>query len=305
MRSSSSSFGSSCKKSNYGHVFDLPEDSREQRNYVTGGAMLPIFLNNLRMNDQQDLVEVTLELEDDSIVLCSVAPTSSPNPTGEEAEGGLLARSLSATSRICRKFSWLRSPSSRTQSEVDEPTVSLSTRDSRKMKAKLDRTRSSAQRALKGLRFISKTTGRSDTNELWKKVESRFETLARDGLLCREDFGECIGMVDSKEFAVGIFDALARRRRQRLGKITKEELHDFWLQISDQSFDARLQIFFDMYARLFLPLNSFLCRTDLLFLLDASLMPDVKGISGGRRLFSLFFFIFSLFFSLFPSQLKI
>ncbi|EMS51619.1 Respiratory burst oxidase-like protein E [Triticum urartu] len=53
-------------------------------------------------------------------------------------------------------------------------------------------------------------------------------------------------MVDSKEFAVGIFDALARRRRQNLQRVTKEELRDFWLQISDQSFDARLQIFFDM-----------------------------------------------------------
>uniref|UniRef100_J3MTJ6 FAD-binding FR-type domain-containing protein n=1 Tax=Oryza brachyantha TaxID=4533 RepID=J3MTJ6_ORYBR len=53
-------------------------------------------------------------------------------------------------------------------------------------------------------------------------------------------------MVDSKEFAVGIFDALARRRRQELERISKEELYDFWLQISDQSFDARLQIFFDM-----------------------------------------------------------
>ncbi|GAB4853684.1 hypothetical protein Ancab_017874 [Ancistrocladus abbreviatus] len=54
------------------------------------------------------------------------------------------------------------------------------------------------------------------------------------------------GMVDSKEFAVGIFDALARRKRQRITKICKEELYDFWLQLSDQSFDARLQIFFDM-----------------------------------------------------------
>uniref|UniRef100_A0ACD5ZWL1 Uncharacterized protein n=1 Tax=Avena sativa TaxID=4498 RepID=A0ACD5ZWL1_AVESA len=53
-------------------------------------------------------------------------------------------------------------------------------------------------------------------------------------------------MVDSKEFAVGIFDALARRRRQNLERVTKDELYDFWLQISDQSFDARLQIFFDM-----------------------------------------------------------
>lgn len=55
-------------------------------------------------------------------------------------------------------------------------------------------------------------------------------------------------MADSKEFAGGIFDALARRRRQNLERVTKEELHDFWLQISDQSFDARLQIFFDMYV---------------------------------------------------------
>ena len=58
-------------------------------------------------------------------------------------------------------------------------------------------------------------------------------------------------MVDSKEFAVGIFDALARRRRQRIDKVTKEELHDFWLQISDQSFDARLQIFFEMLVFFF------------------------------------------------------
>jgi hypothetical protein len=55
-------------------------------------------------------------------------------------------------------------------------------------------------------------------------------------------------MVDSKEFAVGIFDALARRRRQNLERISKDELYEFWLQISDQSFDARLQIFFDMCA---------------------------------------------------------
>lgn len=54
------------------------------------------------------------------------------------------------------------------------------------------------------------------------------------------------GMENSKEFAVGIFDALARRKERKVSKITKEELHQFWLQISDQSFDARLQIFFDM-----------------------------------------------------------
>jgi respiratory burst oxidase len=54
-------------------------------------------------------------------------------------------------------------------------------------------------------------------------------------------------MEDSKEFAVGIFDALARRKEgKEVCKITKEELRQFWLKISNQSFDARLQIFFDM-----------------------------------------------------------
>uniref|UniRef100_R7WA40 Respiratory burst oxidase-E-like protein n=1 Tax=Aegilops tauschii TaxID=37682 RepID=R7WA40_AEGTA len=102
------------------------------------------------------------------------------------------------------------------------------------------------EESMVGLRFISRATGSTEATALWGAVEERFDALSRDGLLARDDFGDCIGMVDSKEFAVGIFDALARRRRQNLQRVTKEELRDFWLQISDQSFDARLQIFFDM-----------------------------------------------------------
>ncbi|KAK9275112.1 hypothetical protein L1049_022371 [Liquidambar formosana] len=241
----SSSFGSSAGRSNYGRTFDLPDECAEPGEYGVGGAMLPIFLNDLRQNNQQDLVEVTLELEDDSILICGVTPTPTANPTGDESVLGFLNRNPSVTSRIRQKFPWLRSASSRTSSsDVEDPTMSA--RDARRITAKLQRTRSSAQQALKGLRFISKTTVKCDSNELWKKVESRFKSLAKDGLLAREDFGACIGMDDSKEFAVGIFDALARRRRQKIVKITKDELHDFWLQVSDQSFDARLQIFFDM-----------------------------------------------------------
>lgn len=54
-------------------------------------------------------------------------------------------------------------------------------------------------------------------------------------------------MKDSKEFALELFDALSRRRRLKVDKICIEELYEFWSQISDQSFDSRLQIFFDMY----------------------------------------------------------
>ncbi|KAK4432773.1 Respiratory burst oxidaseprotein E [Sesamum alatum] len=246
-----SSFGSSSK---YSRSFDLPEVQREPPLY---GAMLPVYLNDLRRNVNGDeMVEVTLELDDNSVVLYSVAPaaTASQNAVASaEDEGtsnGFLARSTSAASRLRRMFSWRRTPSARTSTsdaEDQHQAAVVSARELMKMKAKMMRTKSSAQRALGGLRFISKNTcGESDPNLLWKQVEARFEVLAKDGLLSRQDFGECIGMGDSKEFAVGVFDALARRRWQKTNRITKAELHDFWLQISDNSFDARLQIFFDM-----------------------------------------------------------
>ncbi|PAN12588.1 hypothetical protein PAHAL_2G276000 [Panicum hallii] len=236
-----------------------------------GGGMLPAFLA-----DQSDLVEVMLELDEESMVVRSVTPTSaalygaaslpapppagfgpSPSPSprhhapSEGGGAGRLSRCSSTSSRIRRKFAWLRSPSPAPSPRLPTPAelqreAAMAARERRREQAQLNRSRAGARRALKGLRFISRTTGSVEAAELWRRVEERFNGLAREGLLSRDDFGECIGMVDSKEFAVGIFDALARRRRQNLERITKEELYDFWLQISDQSFDARLQIFFDM-----------------------------------------------------------
>jgi respiratory burst oxidase len=52
--------------------------------------------------------------------------------------------------------------------------------------------------------------------------------------------------MDSKEFAGELFDALARRRGITTPGITKAELQEFLDQITDQSFDSRLQTFFDM-----------------------------------------------------------
>ncbi|KAI3830607.1 hypothetical protein MKX03_016439 [Papaver bracteatum] len=263
------STASSSRRSRYDFSGELFSDSASD---YYGGAMLPMFLQDLARNDQtngeQDFVEITLELEDHpggggvddtrhSVVINVNTPRSRSQRSSnhhESSSASFLSRSFSATSRIRKKFAWLRSPSTRTSVDVEAapvPSTGLSSRDARRIKAKLDRSLSSAQQALKGLRFINKNTttrrGKTyDPNEHWLKVESRFFKLAKDGLLSRDDFGECIGMVDSKEFAVGIFDALARRRRQKLDKINKDELHEFWLQISDQSFDARLQIFFDM-----------------------------------------------------------
>lgn len=57
--------------------------------------------------------------------------------------------------------------------------------------AKLDRTKSAATQALKGLKFISKTDGGAG----WSAVEKRFNqiTATTGGLLLRTKFGECIG----------------------------------------------------------------------------------------------------------------
>ncbi|XP_044388813.1 respiratory burst oxidase homolog protein E isoform X3 [Triticum aestivum] len=266
-----------------------------------GGGMLPAFLA-----DQGDLVEVMLELDEESMVVRSVTPTraalysaAAMPHTPEAPGGGPLSRCSSTSSRIRKKFAWLRSPSPAPSPSPRVPTpaelqreAAMAARERRRIQARVNRSRAGAKRALKGLRFISRTTGSLEAAELWRRVEERFNALAHDGLLSRDNFGECIGtpshpapfittptlflswqqlhsvppshcaiingddvlgracgssgMVDSKEFAEGIFDALARRRRQNLERITKEELYDFWLQISDQSFDARLQIFFDM-----------------------------------------------------------
>ncbi|KAL1207821.1 Respiratory burst oxidase-like protein E [Cardamine amara subsp. amara] len=267
--------------SSFSHADGIDDVVELRQSPFSGGAMLPVFLNDLSRNRdsgsgsswEKELVEVTLELDvgDDSIVVCGMSETAEvasvdSRPRSVDVAGRRLSRNLStASSRIRQKLGkLLRSESWKTttssiagERDLERQTAEIgimTARDKRKENAKLQRSTSSAQRALKGLQFINKTTkGNScdcdwncDCDQMWKKVEKRFVSISKEGLLAREDFGECVGMVDSKEFAVSVFDALARRRRQKLEKITKDELHDFWLQISDQSFDARLQIFFDM-----------------------------------------------------------
>lgn len=51
---------------------------------------------------------------------------------------------------------------------------------------------------------------------------------------------------ESKEFAGELYDALARRRNITTDSINKAQLKEFWDQVADQSFDTRLQTFFDM-----------------------------------------------------------
>ncbi|CAL4963426.1 unnamed protein product [Urochloa decumbens] len=108
----------------------------------------------------------------------------------------------------------------------------------------LRRTHSSAQSGLRGLRFLDKTSGGKDG---WKSVEKRFDEMSTNGRLHSENFAKCIGMADSKDFACEVFAALARRRHINPDDgVTKEQLKEFWEEMTDQNFDSRLRIFFDM-----------------------------------------------------------
>ncbi|KAG9445504.1 hypothetical protein H6P81_011632 [Aristolochia fimbriata] len=253
--------------------------SRHERRWasdtLTGKGVVARGLKwNEGEEEEEELVEVTLDFQDDvTVVLRSVEPAA-PAPVGAPEAAFPSIKRSSSSRRLRHLFSQelkaeavarARQFSHELKAELKRfsrshgcrPATSTSSADPhldaaralRRQQAQLDRTRSGAQKALKGLRFIS-AGGRSPAAgggpDAWNQVEHNFERLAKDGFLHRTDFAQCIGMKDSKEFALELFDALSRRRRLKTEKISREDLHEFWLQITDESFDSRLQIFFDM-----------------------------------------------------------
>ncbi|KDP22507.1 hypothetical protein JCGZ_26338 [Jatropha curcas] len=184
-------------------------------------------------SQDEQYVEVTLDVRDDSVAVHSV---KAANGVAEDPEVTLLAKGLEK--RSASKI--VRNASAKIRQEIKR----LASFSKRQPPSRLDRTKTAAAHALKGLEFISKTDGGAG----WAAVEKRFDeiTASTHGLLPRSRFCECIGMKESKEFAGELFNALARKRNIQADSISKDELKDFWEQISDQSFDSRLQTFFDM-----------------------------------------------------------
>ncbi|XP_062091826.1 respiratory burst oxidase homolog protein B-like [Humulus lupulus] len=103
-------------------------------------------------------------------------------------------------------------------------------------------------RVFNGLKFVNERKTFSESEEGWPEIERRFDLLANNfGILPKSEFGQCIGMeVGSRDFANELFDALARPRGITSASVLKDELHEFWEQITNQSFDVRLETFFDL-----------------------------------------------------------
>lgn len=114
-----------------------------------------------------------------------------------KAEAVAKAKQLS---QELKRFSWSRSFSGNLTTTSTAANQSggggglvnsaLEARALRKQRAQLDRTRSSAQRALRGLRFISNKQTNVDG---WNDVQSNFEKFEKNGYIYRSDFAQCIG----------------------------------------------------------------------------------------------------------------
>ncbi|VVA12646.1 Hypothetical predicted protein [Prunus dulcis] len=181
-----------------------------------------------KSSDQEECyVEITLDVRDDTVLVHNIR--------GGDSETAMLA------SKLERRASSL-SLGSQLSFRLRQVSQELKRMTSSKSFKRVDRTKSGAARALKGLKFMTKNVG----SEGWSEIETRFDELAVDGTLPKLRFAQCIGMDESSEFAGELFDALARRRGITAGCVSKDELREFWEQISDISFDARLQTFFDM-----------------------------------------------------------
>lgn len=94
---------------------------------------------------------------------------------------------------LVRRFSWNQGHASRVLSTSTSNNGSgydsaLAARALRKQRAQLDRTRSGARKALRGLKFISNSKA-----DAWNEVQANFYKLAKDGYLYRADFAQCIG----------------------------------------------------------------------------------------------------------------
>ncbi|KAK9055408.1 hypothetical protein SSX86_026491 [Deinandra increscens subsp. villosa] len=110
----------------------------------------------------------------------------------------------------------------------------------------MGRTTSSAAKGLNSLRFLDRTvTGKE--GDAWRAIERRFNQFSVEGKLPRDKFGICVGMGDSIEFAGELYDAMARRRNiDGENGLTKDQVKDFWQEMTKKDLDARLSIFFDM-----------------------------------------------------------
>ncbi|XP_010530642.1 PREDICTED: respiratory burst oxidase homolog protein D-like [Tarenaya hassleriana] len=209
---------------------DLPKKSQSGSSRGGGSSVM-----------DDEFVEITLDIREDAVAVHSVQNAAIGGDVEDPELAFLTKRKLETSLNKSSSVGFLGSTSSRIKSASRELLSVFSKRSN--AGRRFDRNRSAAFHALKGLKFIATKTA------TWPAIEKRFDELAAptNGLLPSSLFWDCIGLnKESKDFADQLFRALSRRNNVSGDAINKEQLRVFWEQISDESFDSRLQVFFDM-----------------------------------------------------------
>ncbi|XP_061364958.1 respiratory burst oxidase homolog protein A-like [Gastrolobium bilobum] len=144
------------------------------------------------------------------------------------------------------------SPSSSSLSSSSSSCSSSSSWTNEKVSHEGEQSHVAENEAIQGMGFINGIVGHSGIME-WKDVEKRFDQVAWTGngpepVVTWSEFGFCIGMLSSPEFANELLRALRGHRDWKFN-ITKTELHKFWFRMKDDSINSRMRIFFDMCNR--------------------------------------------------------
>jgi respiratory burst oxidase len=162
-------------------VINIDDVSFTTGGSVSAGAVTPVSRSpTIRRSSSNKLLQFSQELKAEAV-----------------AKARQFSHELKAE---LRRFSWSHGQAARILSASGNNgggafESALAARALRKQRAQLDRTRSGAHKALRGLRFISKNSKKTNGVDAWSEVQSNFEKLAEDGYLNRADFAQCIGSI--------------------------------------------------------------------------------------------------------------
>lgn len=160
-----------------------------------------------RFKDDDEVVEITLDVQRDSVAIEGVRAVGDG---GSGHGGGFDGLSLESPSsmRSGKLASKLRQVTNGLKLKSASNKTPQSQLGKNMRKRVLNRTKSGAAVALRGLQFVTAKVG----HDGWPAVEKRFNNLQVDGVLLRSRFGKCIG--NSRSFSVKLCSPLSCLKEQ-------------------------------------------------------------------------------------------
>jgi respiratory burst oxidase len=139
-----------------------------------------------RFKDDDEVVEITI-VQRASVAIEDVRVVDDGGSGHSNGFDGLslVSPSSSRSGKLSSKIRQVKNGLKMKNSSTKAPQTQLG----KNMRKRLDRSKSGAAVALKGLQFVTAKVG----HDGWAVVEKRFNELQVDGVLLRSRFGKCIG----------------------------------------------------------------------------------------------------------------